>query len=544
MNSRRTGLCLIALAFSCIPARAAEPARQPNIILIVCDSLGQRDLGCYGSTFHQTPNIDALAKQGIRFTDFSTVAPSDVPTMASMLTGKYPQRLGIVDANPAGQVRTEHRLKPAAVKAELPPAEVTLAQALKTAGYATGQIATSAQGIEFFEQNKAKPFFLHIAHSTSLSPLKEKPEGARKFAGKPSHGKQSNPEYAESIGRIDESVGTIVARLEALKLTDNTIMIFTSASGGQAMRDGLAFAPTFNGPFREGAGYLYEGGIRVPLIVKWSGTIKPGTVCAEVASSLDLFPTILEACAVKSASASDGLSLLGAIKGIPLPARVLYWHVPHYSSQGGRPGGAIREGSYKLIEYYEDGRRELYDLKADPSESRNLIRDKAALAIPLVAKLAEWRAEVGARMPIPNPDFIPNPPDKDGAITLHARTATIHGVQLRYEPLPHKETLGFWVEADDWASFDFTVATAGLYRIEVLQGCGKGSGGAEVELAVGDRKVVFIVKETGGFQAFEKRDVGTITLDKAGCYTMSVRAKTKPGAAVMDVRQIVLTPEK
>jgi hypothetical protein len=147
-------------------------------------------------------------------------------------------------------------------------------------------------------------------------------------------------------------------------------------------------------------------------------------------------------------------------------------------------------------------------------------------------------------MPTPSPDYKPNPPNKDGVITLPARTALVSGVQLRFEPLPHKNTLGFWTNKDDYATFDFTVENPGTFAVEVLQGCGKGSGGAEVELAVGDEKVTFTVKDTGGFQNFEARAVGTLKLEKAGRHALTVKAKTKPGVAVMDLRQIVLKPAK
>ena len=204
----------------------------------------------------------------------------------------------------------------------------------------------------------------------------------------------------------------------------------------------------------------------------------------------------------------------------------------------------MRAGDLKLIEFYEDGRRELFDVKKDPSESRNLAADRPEVVTELAARLEAWRKDVGARMMTPNPDYVPNPQAKDGTITLHARTAAVHGVQLRFEPLPHKNTLGFWTRAEDWAEFEFTVERGGTFAVEVLQGCGKGSGGAEVELAVGDRKLTFTVKDTGGFQNFEAREVGTLAIDKPGRHTLAVRARTKPGVAVMDLRQVVLRPAK
>ena len=365
----------------------------------------------------------------------------------------------------------------------------------------------------------------------------------------PTHGKQSNPVYAAMVESMDASVGRILKKLDDLKLSDNTLVIFTSDNGGLATLEGMPFAPTINAPLREGKGYLYEGGIRVPLIVKWPGKVKPGTVTDEVASSIDFFDTILEACAPSGGRKPpvpprDGVSLLPVFNGEKLTPREIYWHYPHYANQGGRPGGAVRFKEFKLIEFYEDGRRELFDVKKDISESRNLINEFPAVAKAMSDALNAWRKDVGVKMPTPNPDYKPNPPNKDGVITLPARTALVQGTMLRFEPLPHKNTLGFWVNKDDTATFDFTVEKGGAFTVEVLQGCGKGSGGAEVELAVGDEKLTFTVKDTGGFQAFEAREVGTLKVEKAGRHTLTVRAKTKPGPAVMDLRQIVLTPAK
>jgi hypothetical protein len=227
-----------------------------------------------------------------------------------------------------------------------------------------------------------------------------------------------------------------------------------------------------------------------------------------------------------------------------LKDRAVFWHYPHYANQGGHPGGAVRKGEYKLIEFYEDGRRELFNVAKDISEGRNLAVEKPEVVKQLAAELDAWRKDVGAKMPTPNPAYKPNPPNKDGVITMHARTALVKGVMLRFEPLPHKNTLGFWVNKDDYAIFDFTTNGPGTFQVEVLQGCGKGSGGAEVEIAVGDEKFTFTVKDTGGFQAFEAREVGKLKIAKAGKHTLTVKATTKPGVAVMDLRQIVLKPTK
>lgn len=595
--------CLAALLLGLfVPGLAAvEPVRRPNVVFVLADDLGARDLGCYGSTFHKTPNIDRLAKDGARFTDFYAACPVCSPTRASIMTGRYPQRVNITDWLPGRPDRPDQRLKRPVLNQQLPLEEVTVAEALKAAGYRTAHIgkwhlggegfgpekqgfdvnvagdhtgtarsyfapfrnkAGSMPGLEnapegeyltdrltaeaerFITANKGQPFFLYLSHYAPHTPLRAKPETLAKYKGQPVHGRQSHPAYAAMLESVDESVGRLVKALEDLKLSDNTIVIFTSDNGGLATLEGMPFAPTNNAPYREGKGYLYEGGIRDPLIVKWPAAVKPGSTVGQLACSIDFFPTLADACGARADDRRDGVSLLPALKGGRLADRALYWHYPHYANQGSKPGGAVREGDYKLIEFYEDGRRELFDVRKDPSESRNLIAEKPAVANALAAKLDAWRKDVGAKMPTPNPDYVPNPPAKDGTITLHARTASVHGVQLRYEPLPHKDTLGFWVRQDDWAEFPLTVTKGGTFTVEVLQGCGKGSGGAEVELAVGDQRVRFTVKDTGGFQSFEARDVGTLTIEKPGRHALTVKARSKPGVAVMDLRRVVLKPVK
>jgi arylsulfatase A len=237
------------------------------------------------------------------------------------------------------------------------------------------------------------------------------------------------------------------------------------------------------------------------------------------------------------------------LRGEGLAREALYWHYPHYPNQGARPGGAIRAGDDKLIEHYEDGRLELYNVRKDPREVKNLVDDQGDVMKRLRKQLDDWRKEVGAKSMRLNPDYVPNPQAKDGTITLPARTARIHGVQVRYEPLPHKNTLGFWTEKHDIAIFEFTVEKPGSFTVEVLQGCDKRSEGAEVELLFGESgsvatSVPFTVKDTGGFQNFEAREVGTITIDKAGRQALIIKPKTKPGPAVMDLRQVVLKLKK
>jgi hypothetical protein len=319
-------------------------------------------------------------------------------------------------------------------------------------------------------------------------------------------------------------------------------VIFTSDNGGLATLEGMKSPATINSPLREGKGYLYEGGVRVPLIVRCPQVAATGGLCNVPVITQDLFATICEVCGVQPKVKIDGKSLTAQLKGSIDPVHdALYWHYPHYANQGSRPGGAVREGNYKLVEYYENNRRELFDVKADIGESRNLAADKPEVVERLAVKLEHWRKEVGALMPTPNPDYVPNPQAANGVITLPARTAEVHGVMLRYEPLPHKDTLGFWVNADDYATFEFTVRQPGKFQVEVWQGCGTGQGGSEVQFAVGDQRIEMTVEDTGGFQQFRSRSIGEITL-AAGRHTLSVTVKSKAKAAVMDLRQIVLRP--
>ncbi len=596
-----TGLLLLFASSS-----HSDAAQPPNVIIILADDLGWADLGCYGSKFHRTPHLDKLAAAGLRFTDAYASCPVCSPTRAALLTGKYPARLHLTTFLPGRADRPDQRLLHPVIRQQLPLEEVTLAEKLKAAGYVTGHVGKwhlggegfgpDRQGFDFtiagnqagaplsyfapykakdgsgkerfmpglekapdgeyltdrltseaerfIEKNKERPFFLYLAHYSPHIPLRAKPDLIAKYPKELVLGRQSNGIYAAMLESLDESVGRIVAKLDELKLGDNTVLVFLSDNGGLATLEGPNTPPTINAPLREGKGYLYEGGIRVPLIVKWPGTTKPGSVSNVPAASHDLFSTILDGLALAHEGKVDGVSLMPVLRGAGEVKRdALYWHYPHYSNQGGKPGAAVREGDFKLIEFYEQGRRELYNLKSDVGENRNLIEEKPEVAKRLAESLAKWRSDVDAQMMRPNPDFVPNPQAADGTITLPARTADVQGLQLRYEPLPHKNTLGFWVRAEDTASFEFTVTKPGTFSVEILQGCGKGQGGSEVEFIVAGQTLKTIVEDTGGFQSFKARDIGTITLEKAGRYSLMVRPKMKAKAAVMDLRQVVLKPK-
>jgi arylsulfatase A-like enzyme len=580
---------------------AEDPVPRPNVVIILADDLGGRDLGCYGSTYHRTPHLDRLAAAGARFTDAYAACPVCSPTRAALLTGRYPARLNLTDWLPGRPDRPDQKLLRPVIRQQRPLEEVTLAEALRSAGYVTGHIGKwhlggagfepTRQGFDtniagdqtgsprsyfapfrgrdgrfmpglesapdgdyltdrltveaekFIERNRDRPFFLYLAHYAVHIPLRAKPDLVARYPGGGPPGRQNNPIYAAMIESVDEGVGRIVKKLEELKLTDRTAVIFTSDNGGLSVLEGPNTPATINAPLREGKGFLYEGGIRVPLLVKWAGDARPAKLIDSPVSSIDLFPTVLDLCGVASNAAVDGVSLKPALHGDALARDALYWHYPHYCNQGGRPGSAVRAGDFKLIEFFEDGRRELYDLRQDIGETRNLIAERPEKAKELAARLDAWRRAVGARMMRPNPDFVPNPQAANGTITLPAHTADIHGTQVRYEALPHKNTMGYWTRVEDWVSWDLTVTRPGIFQVEVLQGCGKGQAGSTVELAIAGQTLHMTVEDTGHFQNFKTRQLGTVKLDRPGRLTLMVRPKTKPGIAVMDLRSITLKPK-
>ncbi len=593
-------LILCLLGFASLGRCIDTNDTHPNIVLIVADDLGWADLGCYGSTYHKTPNLDRLARQGMRFTDAYAAACICSPTRAAILTGKYPARLNLTDWMPGRPDRPDQKLLRPVINQELPQTETTLAAILKTAGYTAGHVGKwhlggegagprqrgfdvniagdrtgsprsyfapfkskdghfmpgleqapegeyltdrlTAEAEKFIESNRDRPFFLYLAHYAVHIPLKAKAEMIAHYKPGPV-GKQGNPIYAAMLECVDEGVGRILAKLEELKLTERTIVVFTSDNGGLSVREGPNTPSTINAPLREGKGYLYEGGLCVPLLMKWPGVTRPGSTSTTPVCSIDLLPTLLSACGVANKNAVDGVSLVPLLKGGELKRDALFWHYPHYSNQGGRPGGAVRAGDWKLIEFFENGRHELFDVKNDRGESNNRIAERPEIAKELAEKLRGWRESVGARGMKPNPDYVPNPQAEDGLVTLPARTADIHGFQLRYEPLAHKNTLGYWVRAEDWASWDFVIKKPGSFAVEVLQGCGKGQGGSEVQVSIGDQALTFTVEDTGHFQNFKMRTIGTVTLDKAGRYTLTVRPRKKAAAAVMDLRSVILRPK-
>jgi len=441
-----------AAASFAVPASRAgyQPDKKPNFVFILIDDMGWSDLTCYGSRFHETPNIDRLARQGMRFTDAYAACPVCSPTRASILAGQYPARVGITDFIP-GHQRPWARLKVPQNRLQLPLEVETIAEAIKPVGYSSAcigkwhlgtepQFQPDRQGfdtvvsnkspqvrnqndkfvtsytdsaIDFIQANKDKPFLLYLSHNTVHIKLEAPQQLIDKYENKhkPPTG-VNNPIYAAMVEHLDNSIGRILKKLDELNLADRTVVIFFSDNGGlyQAYGGyrGERSIVTTNTPLRDEKGSLYEGGIREPLIVRWPGVVKPGSTCSALVSSVDFYPTFLDIAGAKAdpSHTLDGESILPLLKQTgKLKRDAIFWHYPHYHHS--TPAAAIRQGNYKLIEFFEDDHLELYNLKTDISEKNNLVAKMPQKAAQLQRKLTAWRKSVGAKMPTPNPDFDP-----------------------------------------------------------------------------------------------------------------------------------------
>lgn len=432
------------------------PEQKPNVLFILADDLGWSQSGCYGSDFYETPNLDRLASEGMKFTDAYAACPVCSPTRASIMTGKYPARLHLTDFIAGGNYPVE-RLKQPEWQKYLPLEEVTIAEALKTAGYKTAsfgkwhlsiakqppkseQYNPDKQGfdesiitykpagnqdpekdahnvdriteksLEFLDKNKDRPFFLYVTHNTIHSPVLGKKKLVDKYRNKAGADlPQNNPVVAAMIEELDNSVGKQLQKLDDLKIADETIVIFFSDNGGLE-------SAAKQTPLRSGKANLYEGGVREPLIVRWPGVTKPGSVCSEPVISVDFFPTFVDILGLqnKVKNPIDGVSLVPLLKrNGPLKRKAVYWHYPHYHSSSIGPGGAIRCGDYKLIEWYDEticgqgNKFELYNLKDDIGERNNLAKKMPEKTKELSKMLANWRRKVNAQMMAPNPNFNP-----------------------------------------------------------------------------------------------------------------------------------------
>ena len=454
--------CLILLLSTGLLSLAHGAERKLNFILILADDLGWKDLSCYGSTFYETPNIDKLARDGMKFTQAYSACTVCSPTRAAILTGKYPARLHVTDWIP-GQMPDNPKLIVPDWTKYLPLEEVSLARAFHNAGYATasigkwhlggeqyfpdkqgfdiniagteapnpktyfapynistlkdgpnGEYITDRLGNEaekFIEANKDKPFFLYFPEFAVHLPLQGKKEIVAKYEKKVRAGMtQTNAIYAAMVESMDDTVGQVRRKLEELKIADNTVIVFASDNGGRV-------PTTSNDPLRVGKGSCYEGGTRVPLMVYWPKVTKPGGVCETPVSSVDLYPTLLEIAGEKKAAKKgvDGVSLVSLLKEKgKLKRDELFWHYPHYQHYqlgGATPYGAIRKGDFKLIEFFDDMRVELYNLRDDIGEQHNLASEMPDQVNKLRNRLHEWRKEVGAQMPTLNPNYDSTKPE-------------------------------------------------------------------------------------------------------------------------------------
>ncbi len=450
--------------------QAASAGAPPNVVFFLVDDLGWTDLGCFGSSFYETPSCDRLAREGMRFTSGYAACPVCSPTRASIMTGRYPARLATTDFFGAAQPEQWKRptkLLPASYIEQLPLEETTLAESLKAAGYATffagkwhlgpegfwpenqgfdvnmggcdrggpygGKKYFSPYGnprledgpegehlpdrlaretVKFIEAHRGGPFLTYLSFYSVHTPLMARPDLVAKYKEKKARlgleakwGREREREvrlvqehaiYAGMVEAMDQAVGTVLDALDRLGLATNTAVFFMSDNGGLSTSEGH---PTSNLPLRAGKGWLYEGGIREPMIVRWPGVVKPGATCAQYVSSVDFLPTILDLAGRRPAGPVDGMSFLPLLKGGALDRGAIYWHYPHYGNQGGAPGGAVRLGDWKLIEWYEDGALELFNLADDIGERHNLVAANPAKVRELHDLLKAWRDETNARMP-------------------------------------------------------------------------------------------------------------------------------------------------
>ncbi|HKI71991.1 MAG TPA: sulfatase [Verrucomicrobiae bacterium] len=428
-----------SLAALTIIAAGARP--RPNIVFILADDLGPNDLACYGRREHHTPNLDRLAAEGSRFTCAYVAQPICSPSRAAILTGKAPARLHLTTYLPGRPDCPSQKLLHPIIEQQLPLAERTLAECLRDAGYATacigkwhlggegflptdqgfdlyhpgnavtkpsateggkGEYDLTARAIEFVQKNRDRPFFLYLAHNSPHIPYSARAELIAKNAG------AFEPVYAALVETLDDTVGLLLAKLDALGLRDRTLVIFTSDHGGLHVPEGPHARITHNTPFRAGKGYLYEGGLRVPLIARWPGKIPAGRVVDAPVINTDWLPTLAEIARARTPRDLDGVSITSLLLGRGQPkARHFYWHFPHYTNQGSQPAGAIREGDWKLVEHYEDGRVELFNLAKDISETTDLSARERRRVARLKNELAAWRQRVGAQINTPNPNFDP-----------------------------------------------------------------------------------------------------------------------------------------
>jgi len=462
------------------------PAQRPNILFILIDDMGYADLGCYGSSFYETPHLDALAQGGLRFTDGYAACPVCSPTRASLLTGKYPATVGITNYIPGN---AWGKLMGVPYFHELPDTETTVAEALRRGGYTTAHVGkwhlgghdrypehcgfdvnvagqnsgapphgyfspyrlhTMSDGpdgeyltdrltdetirlVDGYAQDPDTPWFVNLCHYAVHTPIQAPQHLVEKYEKKAAdlgldpdadlvegehfsclhkidkrlvrRTRQSHPTYAAMVENLDTNLGRLFDAMRRNGQWEDTLILFTSDNGGLSSAEG---SPTCNAPLCEGKGWMYDGGVREPWIAHWPGNVEPGTTTDSVITSPDLFPTLLDAAGLPPMPDQhvDGQSFLPALMGNANHDRgPVFWHYPHYSNQGDTPACSVRDGRHKLIEWFEDGRIELYDLVDDIGEEHDLAESMPVVRDRLHASLVAWREAVGAKIPEANANY-------------------------------------------------------------------------------------------------------------------------------------------
>lgn len=448
--------------FCLLLTSCAFEEQKPNIILFFIDDLGWTDLSCYGSDLYETPHIDKLASEGVKFTNAYSACTVCSPSRAAVMTGKYPARIHLTDWI-RGYKHPNPKLKVPDWQMYLDTTEVTIAEALKKGGYITanfgkwhlgdvpeywpqnqgfdvniggyrwgapgsyfypyhgkrrdnlhppnlekgkkGEYLTDRlkdEAIKFIEQQKDHPFFIYFPHYAVHTPIQAHDSLTQYYQGKITEDHQHrNAKYAAMIHSTDHSIGRVRQKLMELGIDDKTAIFFTSDNGGLEL-----FDITTNGAIRAGKGSAYEGGIRVPFIALIPGVTPANMESDEPVIGMDLFPTILDLAGLEVIE-NDGESLLPYLRSTdsPISRSALFWHYPHYHRGGATPYSAIRKGDHKLIEFFEGGRLELYDLSSDIGEEINLATSQPELVNELQKELKQWRDEVDAQYPTPNPEY-------------------------------------------------------------------------------------------------------------------------------------------
>lgn len=453
------GLAGVSLFGNMLQSCSPPKRDKWNVVFILADDMGWNQVNYHGFGFYETPNIDRIAKAGMQFTDSYSASPVCSPTRASIMTGKNPARIHLTDYIPGSPYPYAKLLKPElpeiVANEGLPVKERTLAELFKDYGYVTGHFGKwhlskdkdyqpgrlgdpGSQGfddvftsvkpefdtppndahhaeeitnlsLKFIEKNKDKPFFCYVAHHVTHRPLIEKDDLINKYKNKPySDDPVNNPVMGAMIERMDTGIGQILNKLDELNLTDNTIVVFYSDNGGFEMQQE-------QDPLRGGKAMIYEGGIKVPLCVRWPGVVQPGSFNTTPVISDDFFPTFAELLGETNLPSDiDGVSLIPLLKQTgTIDREYLCWHFPHYHHLGYKPAGAIRHGNYKLIEWYEESLTgegkpyQLFNVENDPSEVNDLSDKMPDLAESLFEKLKAWRKKVGAQEMTVNPNYDP-----------------------------------------------------------------------------------------------------------------------------------------